>query len=549
VLTLSFKDLKKAFPDNGQVILFPDLGVEPPVGRPAAYRVELALTPGTIKFRVVSQGRPLVRVFYLPVSSDRPDRVREWLTDFARTAQESTAVFVLTDGVCIKPRSGTLSRLAQPDYDWTFDGWPQVSAVEFNKAPYIVGSLPSPAFQYECAPLAISARRLLRRLSERKAVNLTRQQLADIIEQIRADRDGVDEALRQRVVGKLEALSRIEPEYESLIADLMTIPSVQADIETRKQVEIDRTSEELRRERKALDNLRKEKGAVQQSIEDLKVQYDERVKKLRTAMHRVFEEAKGKEAETLAQAGLLQVLKAEERTTRERRRDSASPGSSMPSITVQRVEAHTIPLADAFRAAGFPDAIGPLYAQTVEFGLNAGLPLIVEGPGAAVVSLSISRCLGKGATTLCEIPLGLASSGPIKAILDGHPDGPLVLRNANLSDISVYAGAIIDELIAYQLRGEQLRAPRTLILAGAGGAAALPWPIDLQYAALKLNLAEPPYTPDRMDGFKDFNPTSPVQRRVWGRLKMSAETSPQAGRLELLLAALLRRPPTSDAVA
>jgi hypothetical protein len=548
VHTLAFQELAKAFPDNAEIILFPDLDVEPAIGRPAAYRVERALTPGKVKSRVVSQGRPLLRVFYVPASSDSPDRVRDWLTEFARTAQEPTAVFVLTDGVCIKPRSGALSRLLQPDYDWIFDGWPSVSAVEFHKAPYIVASLSSPAFQYDCAPLAISARRLLRRLSERKAVNLTRQQWGAIIEQVRADGDGVDEALRQRVIGKLETLSRVEPDYESLITDLMATPSVKVEIETRKQLEVTSTSEELRKERNALDNARREKLALQESIDALREQHDERVKKLRAAMRRVFEEAKGKEAETLAQVGLLQVLKAEEPISSERRRESASSVTSAPSITVQRVEAHTIPLADAFRAAGFPDAIAPLYAQTVEFGLNAGLPLVVEGPGAAVVSLSISRCLGKGATTHCEIPLGLASPEPIKTVLDGHVDGPLVLRNANLSDISVYAGALIDELIAYQLRGEQSTAPRPLILAGAGGAAALPWPIDLQYAALKLNLAETPYTLDRMDDFSDFNPISPIQRRVWSRLKISAENSPQAGKLELLLAALLRGRPTTDAV-
>lgn len=83
VHTLAFQELAKAFPDNAEIILFPDLNVEPTVGRPAAYRVERALTTGKVKFRVVSQGRPLVRVFYIPASSDSPDRVRDWLTDFA----------------------------------------------------------------------------------------------------------------------------------------------------------------------------------------------------------------------------------------------------------------------------------------------------------------------------------------------------------------------------------------------------------------------------------------------------------------------------------
>jgi hypothetical protein len=153
VHTLAFQELAKAFPDNAEIILFPDLGVEPTIGRPAAYKVERALTPGKVKFRVVSLGRPLVRVFYIPVSSDSPDRVRDWLTDFVRTAQEPTAVFVLMDGICVKPRSGALNRLLQPDYDWTFDGWSSVSAVEFHKAPYVVASLPSPVFQYDCAAL------------------------------------------------------------------------------------------------------------------------------------------------------------------------------------------------------------------------------------------------------------------------------------------------------------------------------------------------------------------------------------------------------------
>ena len=538
--TLSFHDMAKAFPDNGEIILFPDLGIDPVVGRPAAYRVQRTSTSGNAKFRVVSPGRALVRVLYVPIASNNPDGIRESLVELTRTTQEPTAMFVLSDGLCIKPRGGALSRMNQPDYDWTFDAWSGISAVEFHKAPYILTHLTRPQLQYECAPLAVSARRFLRKLSEKKAVTLTNRQIASIIEHVNADPVGIDAAQRERVVGKLETLSRIEPEYESLIADLMSTEIVKKDIEGRIQQQIDSTSDEIRKERKALENLRKEQQRLQESISDLKVEFDERVKKLRSAMRRAFEGAKAKEAETLAQVGLLQVLKVDELSSRERLYDEARSAVPMSGINVRSVDPIEVPLADVFRTVGFPDAVCTLYADTIEIGFSAGLPLIVEGPGAAVVSHKISCCLSRGGGAELDIPLGLSSAEPFKTIVAAHTEGTLVLRNANLSDMSVYSGLLIDEFVAYQLRSGPCVSPRRLILSGAGGPAALPWPVDVEQVALKLNLGMTPCTPHEMAGLEDFKPASPLQARVWARLKASIEGHAQETNIELLLAVMLQ---------
>jgi hypothetical protein len=536
VQTLNYQGLAKAFPDNAEIILFRDLEIDPVVGRPAAYRVERAVTSGKVKFRVIAEGRPLTRVFYVPAASKHPDQVREWMSDFARAVPESTAVFVLNDGLCIKLRTGTLSRLLQPDFDWTFDGWPSITAVEFHKAPYIVTGLPNPKLQYECAPLAISARRLLRRLSERKSINLTKQQWLAVIDQVRADNDGVDDALRERVVGKLDALSHTEAEYDSIVGELMSVPSVRADIESRKQLEVANTSEELRKERKALDNLRKEKRALEESIEYLKDQHDARAKNLRAAMRRVFEEAKEKEADTLAQAALLDVLTPQVLPNREVPRDDSA--ASATAVVVQSLEVSTVPLADEFRGVGFPDAVASLYARALQLGFHAGLPVIIEGPGAAYFSVSVARSLERGLTTTCDIPLGLITIGALRAPLERHSEGPLVLKNANLSDVSVFGADLIEGVMAYQLGRERLRIPRPWILAGAGGPASLPWPADLQCAALKLNLAASPYSSDG-EGGAEAVPVSPVQRKIWSRLRMEIEKTSNGEELEGLLAALL----------
>jgi len=257
-------------------------------------------------------------------------------------------------------------------------------------------------------------------------------------------------------------------------------------------------------------------------------------------MRRAFEGAKAKEAETLAQVGLLQVLKVDELSSRERLYDEARSAVPMSGINVRSVDPIEVPLADVFRTVGFPDAVCTLYADTIEIGFSAGLPLIVEGPGAAVVSHKISCCLSRGGGAELDIPLGLSSAEPFRIIVAAHTEGTLVLRNANMSDMSVYSGLLIDEFVAYQLRSGPCVSPRRLILSGAGGPAALPWPVDVEQVALKLNLGMTPCTPHEMAGLEDFKPASPLQARVWARLKASIEGHAQETNIELLLAVMLQ---------
>jgi hypothetical protein len=183
VFTLSAADVRLAVPDEGRLILHPDSPVPTPtIGQPATYQVERTDTQKSIKARVVGSGRPLVRIVYVPYESREHDFVRQWIETFARESSLTTALFVTTDGLCIRPRVEPLQRVAHVSFDWILDAYSEITTIEFAAGAYVLGPLPALAKPYDCAPLVVSARRFFKTLVDRKAIRATRQQIAEIVE-------------------------------------------------------------------------------------------------------------------------------------------------------------------------------------------------------------------------------------------------------------------------------------------------------------------------------------------------------------------------------
>jgi hypothetical protein len=525
-------DLRRALPEEGRIIHFGDDHL-PPVktGHPALYKIERIKTPKPIKVRVSSADRALLSLSYIPHSSTEPDEVRDWIAAYAANRDNASAVFVTSDGVCLAPADGQIHRVAQRDFDWMLEAWPSLSGIELRSGTFVPAPLPAPATRYDCAPLSFVAKRLLRRLTERRSLKLTKQQVLELAGVFEDREIDLDESRRSRMIGRLRAVGDTDAAYEDLVTELMMSPNVQRDVEQRKQLLVDGVHATLARERQALETTRKEKVALEGKLKDLQLDLDKHAKEVRAAVRKAFDAAKAKESETLGTLALWQTLLS---TNQPEKKSQSSADPPAHSTTVD-VSTHLYPalaestphlLADVLCHSGFSDELASVYASTLTIAASHGIAITFFGPGAGTIGLQIARNLTKSGTLCLDVTVGLISPVVVRGMFDGTSAGALVLRNANLSDMSTYASALLNAL-ADRVAGDRLEAAEpAIVLAGASGPAALPWPDEIRLLSAKVNLAIAPHLADQ--GLLQLVPESgsPLQRKLLRRVQNLASSGP-----------------------
>jgi hypothetical protein len=540
VFTLEDADMRIAVPDEGRLILFPEAGITPGVGEPLALRVEgLKRTSKPIKVGVKSSERVLIPIVYVPSRSDEPDAVREWISTYAKPRDIWSAIFVTSDGLCLKAGVEPLKRVLAKDFDWILESWSQMMAFEFSGGAYSVEPLPPSVRPYDCAPLAVSARRLLKSLAERNAVGITKTQLSNVLTHIREEDGTKTDARYLRIAGKLEKLEKASEDYDALIEEVMQAPSVIADIETRKQAAVTQLRVEADVERKILANLRRDKAVAQEALDRLKAETDQRVKDMRGAIQRAFETAKAKGAETLAEIALWQVISPDERPSKSVQFSSvefANPQYN-PVVAATTMNCSAQSTADVLRNAGFPDPTCDLYAAALGVAVKVGVPIAVDGPGATSVGRHLVASMAKSPIQCFDVPIGILARDT--GLFDRGPavlEAPLLFTNANLSDAALYAPQFL-EAVAERFLKPPKPAYEPLILIGASGQAGLPWPPEIDHLAIQINLSHPPASREDVLQMNADPVCSPLKSKVRRRLETACADEPDS---HLVLALLLR---------
>jgi len=539
VFTLSDPDLKVALPEEGRVILFPDVGITPTINRPMSYDIERFDNQRPIKVRALSHGRPLYEVVYVPHRSDEPESVREWILQTAKKGRALNPVFITNDGLCLKARVEPLSRVEAAEFDWLLDSWPSIVATEFRHGTFVLGPLAPSSTRYDCAPLAASARRLLRTLSERKAIKVSREQMNAIADYLRAEEaDALKSARQSRILGSLATLSRRDEEYDQLVGELMGSPAVLQDIEARKQALIADAKLGVQKEQKQLADLRRQREVAEEQLEKLKAELDERVTDLRKAMRRAFESARNKEAETLANLGLWQVLSGHAAVTPTQTPPAAIPAAvPQPSCKVSELTSVTIDAADVFRSLGLPEELSRRAAAAMQMAAEQGLPIVFAGAGAAAVGMRAARSFNGAGGVCLDVPLGLTSGDELAHCFANSSPGVLLLRNANLSDLCLYAPVLLEQVVTAIL-DPPAGPKRAVILTAASGPAALPWPAEIEQLAVHFDLSRlADAAPGEREG--ESEPAAPLQRKAWLRIQRAGEASEAAQAAAALVHALI----------
>jgi hypothetical protein len=109
--------------------------------------------------------------------------------------------------------------------------------------------------------------------------------------------------------------------------------------------------------------------------------------------------------------------------------------------------------------------------------------------------------------------------------IDAPSAGPIVLRNANLSDLSIYSPRLLDHIS--QRVSEPLLQPQrpAIFFAGASGPGALPWPDEVRFFTAKLDLTESLREGNPKIWETSTNATAPLQQKLCQRVRQASEAN------------------------
>jgi hypothetical protein len=126
---------------------------------------------------------------------------------------------------------------------------------------------------------------------------------------------------------------------------------------------------------------------------------------------------------------------------------------------------------------------------SIRLAVNLGLPLLVAGTGAFHLGTQLASSLCSQRCVVADVPIGLLEpSGLAEALSDSDVDA-ILIRNANLSDLGVYACDLLSLIFQRAFDKRVISKSVAVIITAATGPAALPVPGEISQLAVKIELA------------------------------------------------------------
>ena len=496
---LDDSDVKAVVKTLGRIAIFPDRGfAAPPPGEAVMYRVEPHVTtlPVQVRAKEVVEGG-LISVVRVPYATKEAHEIRKAIEQYARAAHARPAVFVSADELCLKPRVDSLMRVLAPDFDWMLDTWESLDGIELSKGTYVLAPLPPPTGKLSCGPLAAAAVRLIRDALRRSKVGMTRAQIAQFQELLRDDALGVDDLSRKRLEENIQSISAASEEYDELVALLMESPKVRADVEQQVQATVTELVAERQKEIGSIEGLKSQREAMETKIEELRSEVDKKARAVREAVTRAFDKASRKEIEALGETSVLLALIGRDLHVGARTEAvavsavtgaAANTGPASPSAFIRVVPRLQCEIRDVFRNYGLSSDTSERLSRALRAAVALSLPIVTRGSGARALGENLAPALSTSDCEICEISIGLTLNERLETRLRGGAGGAILFLDANLSDISIYAPGVLDEVVMGALGKKGGLSARPLVFALSSGPAGLPLPTEIDELAVDLDL-------------------------------------------------------------
>lgn len=124
----------------------------------------------------------------------------------------------------------------------------------------------------------------------------------------------------------------------------------------------------------------------------------------------------------------------------------------------------------------------------IRLAMNLGLPILVSGTGAFHLGTELASSLCSQSCVVADVPIGLLQPSGLAGALSGSDVDAILIRNANLSDLGVYACDLLSLVFQRAFDKRAISKSVAIIITAATGPAALPVPDEISQLAVNIDL-------------------------------------------------------------
>lgn len=492
VFSLSPGEMRHAIPSDARIVLHKDRGfpTAPAIGESFVYGVEKYKTDMPVKVKAVeSIPDRLFRIVHIPVTSKEAHKIRDFIVEYARAPGGRAAVFVTLDKACLRPRGDSIQRVLASDFDWHLDKWDSLIGLELANGAYVVAPFPPTTKGLDCSPLSVGAKRLLKVFHQRSEVKLPKAQRDLLQELISSDESDFEESTRQRLLTNLDAIDSGSEDFELLVKELVQSNSIKADVERRVTEKVEALAAARAKELQSIDSLKREKESIERRIARLGDEADKKSKAVRAAIQKAFANTSAKELESLGQIAVFEALIARGTETTASPEREGEPQSRQLVTWAPAIHPSQRSVEEVFRELGVKSDVAKRVDAAIRLAMNLGLPILVAGAGAFHLGTRLASSLCSQSCVVADVPIGLLEPSGLAGALSGSDVDAILIRNANLSDLGVYACDLLSLIFQRAFDKRAISKSVAMIITAATGPAALPLPDEISQLAVKIELA------------------------------------------------------------
>lgn len=496
LLELSDEQSRHLFPETGDLMGFPPPGNPrpPELNEIDIWRVQKRDVGKLNKYRLDRFVGHVYEVISIPHTSTEPDKVRGWLTKQYTGRNGQRPIFQLQDGLLIKPTIDT-GDLKHLDFEQPFDAWESLVAIEWQNHVLVLGPLLSPDRKWECPPIESAVKKVLK--SHIKLENfpkLTKIQIQELCHLVGKDAEnGLTSERVGRVMGELNNLADQGASLKTLVADLLSLPSIKLEIEVAKSAVLDdfkRSKQDISSE---IERLKGHKDRLVQELEQKKSEVKRQSADLTKNIQHTFDRAKKAGIDTLSHVALFQGFLAKERMVVPTAMPEITMVASASRLTVKELSPSHSLLSKKLAELGLTKSVSRRWAIAIELSARLGLLIAFRGTFSSLIAKEVASALSQKAVLSLDIPVGIIDGLELESrLLQGKNADAVLLRSANLSAMEAYftpAQDIITQRITLGPKNS-----RPIFLASLSeGPSALPVPASVVAISFIFNTdAEPP---------------------------------------------------------
>jgi hypothetical protein len=477
------------FPERGSVMVFPSPGIRQPTrGQYGIWDVDEHDTDKLTRCHVVREDEYLVEVVHVSVHSSNIDGVREELLSLpaeARGIKGARRVYALLDGLIVSPHGLRQDVSRVETFHQPLDAWRSLAAISTGTRQFVVGPVPPPDSKYDCAPLEVTVKQLLKALRDDGRGLLTNAQMREVIAKFQGTELFVAQQRMARIVDVIEREEAGEAVVLDMLDYVLELPRFEERVNAAVRDRVERETAAKVAATAELGRIEEAKVVAERKLRELESKHKRRVLEVEEVVRSTFDRAIASGLESLTLSNIYSALATGGALK------APVPNAAPPGIDLARPSSVRIDVLPSMseeeaiiqmRAIGMNRRFAVSILEASRVAVSSGLAVIVRGKFARTVAVCLARTYGIVGRVQIEIGISVRAAA-LSTLLGDASIQAIAVTNANLSEFSVYGEDLIDSLAI------GVPVPKPVFACMSDSALALPMADEMGAVSLMLDLS------------------------------------------------------------